>query len=60
VADKRKQMTNDRTIEFGGVRGFQPLRAVGSIYEPEAIAPIGAYTPEGSWKNETHMEQGNL
>ncbi|MGD2014533.1 MAG: hypothetical protein PVH37_01520 [Desulfobacterales bacterium] len=41
-------MTNDRTIEFGGVRGFQP------------IAPIGAYTPEGSWKNETHMEQGNL
>jgi len=28
--------------------GLRPLRAVGSIYEPEAVGAIGAYAPEGS------------
>jgi hypothetical protein len=32
--------------------GLRPLRAVGSIYEPEAIGDIGAYAPEGSGKAE--------
>ena len=27
--------------------GLRPLRAVGSIYEPEAIGAIKAYAPEG-------------
>jgi hypothetical protein len=27
--------------------GLRPLRAVGSIYEPEAAGAIGAYAPEG-------------
>jgi len=27
--------------------GLRPLRAVGSIYEPEAVGAIGAYAPEG-------------
>ena len=27
--------------------GLRPLRAVGSIYEPEAGGAIGAYAPEG-------------
>jgi hypothetical protein len=31
--------------------GLRPLRAVGSIYEPEAVGAIGAYAPEGRLKN---------
>jgi hypothetical protein len=27
--------------------GLRPLRAVGSLYEPEAVGTIGAYAPEG-------------
>jgi len=30
--------------------GLRPLRAVGSIYEPEAVGAIRAYAPEGMWK----------
>jgi hypothetical protein len=29
--------------------GLRPLRAVGSIYEPEAVGAIGAYAPGGMW-----------
>jgi len=36
--------------------GLRPLRAVGSIYEPEAVGDIGAYTPEGSG----NAEGGNI
>ena len=32
--------------------GLRPLRAVGSIYEPEAVGAIGAYAPEGRWNAE--------
>ena len=31
--------------------GLRPLRAVGSIYEPEAVGVIGAYAPEGMRKD---------
>jgi hypothetical protein len=27
--------------------GLRPLRAVGSLYELEAVGAIGAYAPEG-------------
>jgi hypothetical protein len=27
--------------------GLRPLRAVGSLYEPEAVGASGAYAPEG-------------
>jgi hypothetical protein len=27
--------------------GLRPLRAVGSVYEPEAVGAIWAYAPEG-------------
>ena len=36
--------------------GLRPLRALGSIYEPEAVGDIGAYAPEGSG----NAECGNL
>jgi hypothetical protein len=57
-------MTDDRSIRFGILDcgfeqkeqrylirdfGLRPLRAVGSIYEPEAGGAIMAYTPEG-WR----------
>ncbi len=29
--------------------GLRPLRAVGSLSEPEAVGAIGAYAPEGFW-----------
>ena len=32
--------------------GLRPLRAVGSIYEPEAVGGIGAYDPERRRKSE--------
>jgi len=32
--------------------GLRPLRAVGSIYEPEAVGAMGAYAPEGMRKGE--------
>ena len=44
-------MKDDRIIEVGAEEpGFQPLRAVGFIYEPEAVGIIRAYAPEGSRK----------
>jgi hypothetical protein len=30
--------------------GLRPLRAVGSLYEQEAVGAIGTYAPEGRWK----------
>ena len=36
--------------------GLRPLRAVGSIYEPEAGGAIEAYAPEGRW-NEIYGTQ---
>ena len=40
--------------------GLRPLRAVGSIYEPEAIGAIGAYAPEGSnGSGKTELGSGN-
>ncbi len=39
-----KTSTEDlKNSEFG----LRPLRAVGSLYEPEAVGAIGAYAPEG-------------
>jgi hypothetical protein len=29
--------------------GLRPLRAVGSIYKPEAVGAIRVYAPEGFW-----------
>jgi len=37
-----------RILDFG----LRPLRAVGSIYEPEAGGAIVAYAPEGFWIEE--------
>ena len=48
--DDRGQKTDDRgrkTENWKLECGLRPLRAVGSIYEPEAV---GAYAPEGSRK----------
>ena len=40
--------------------GLRPLRAVGSIYEPEAVGAIGAYAPEGSnGSGKTELGSGN-
>jgi hypothetical protein len=40
-------------FEFGIADcGLRPLRAVGSIYEPEAVGAIMAYAPEGRGKDE--------
>jgi len=40
--------------------GLRPLRAVGSIYEPEAVGAIGAYAPEGSnGSGKTELGIGN-
>jgi NADPH-dependent glutamate synthase beta subunit-like oxidoreductase len=50
-----KYLGGDGRIELGigNVEvGLRPLRAVGSIYEPEAVGAIGAYAPEGSGKAE--------
>jgi hypothetical protein len=41
-------MAEWKTGRFGmrkGERGLRPLRAVGSLYEPEAVRAIGAYSP---------------
>ena len=37
--------------------GLRPLRAVGSIYEPEAVGAIGACAPEGMGKSEVGMRK---
>ena len=38
-------------VRFGFLDcGLRPLRAVGSIYEPEAVGAIRAYAPEGMWE----------
>ena len=40
--------------------GLRPLRAVGSIYEPEAVGAIGACAPEGSnGSGKTELGSGN-
>ena len=39
-------------IEQKSECGLRPLRAVGSICEPEAAGAIGAYAPEGMWNVE--------
>jgi hypothetical protein len=49
---KRKNLPKRQKKEGMGGRwngecGLRPLRAVGSIYEPEAVGAIGAYAPEG-------------
>ena len=36
--------------------GLRPLRAVGSIYEPEAVGAKGAYAPEGMRKKMRSFE----
>ena len=48
---------NERDYAGGGLR---PLRAVGSLYEPEAVRAIGAYAPEGRWKNTEVEKMGRL
>ena len=49
MTDDRGRMTENLEC------GLRPLRAVGSIYEPEAVGAIEAYAPEGSqnaeWRN---------
>jgi hypothetical protein len=38
--------------------GLRPLRAVGSVYEPEAVGAIGAYASEGMW-NDSKRRDGS-
>ena len=53
ITDDRGQMTGDRGFRFSILDcGLRPLRAVGSIYEPEAVGAIGVYAPEGMRKSE--------
>jgi len=45
-AEVRGQMSEGREHGAEGIEGgLRPLRAVGSIYEPEAVGDIGAYPP---------------
>jgi len=56
MTEIRLQMTDGRGRMTENLEcGLRPLRAVGSIYEPEAVGAIEAYAPEGSqnaeWRN---------
>ena len=46
MVDQKTEERGQRDLisEFG----LRPLRAVGSLYEPEAVGATGAYAPEGS------------
>ena len=53
------------SMKIGIECGLRPLRAVGWLYEPEAVGDIGAYAPEGSrnrkeWGSANRKECGNL
>jgi CheY-like chemotaxis protein len=49
--DRRQKWEGRKEKAEGGEKkseiGMRPLRAVGSVYEPEAVGGIGAYAPEG-------------
>ena len=56
MTDDRGQRTEGRGHRSRKVEcGLRPLRAVGSLYEPEAVGAIGAYAPEGSGNAEGGM-----
>jgi len=50
AAGRRAAVSIDQYLGGDGILecGLRPLRAVGSLYEPEAVGATGAYAPEGS------------